>query len=45
MQVSFFPVTFAPGVGLLGEKEGWADEGHGIFVFLYWKAVPYGKGF
>ena len=27
----------------LGE-EGWVDEGHVIFVFLYWKAVMYGKG-
>lgn len=41
MQVSFFPVSFAPGVGLLGEKDGWADEGHRIFVFLYWKGLTF----
>lgn len=39
----FFSVSFAPGVGWC-EEEAWADEGHVIFVFLLWKAMPYGKG-
>ena len=25
-------------------EEGWADEGHVSFVFLYWKALMFGKG-
>lgn len=36
---SLFPV-FCTWCGIAGE-EGRADEGHVIFVFLYWKARTY----